>query len=454
MRGGSQRSGGFQTVKGRKYMRIRIGRDQRESIPLEACKTDEQAAARAALIADLANILLEAGRGDRVKDLGTQLGAATTERRIEGIFAAARLVAKTAARPTEEPTFFDLGEAWISGDLHRRFPDYVKAKRKTSMTRDRGILRTWIYPYVKRIPLKLFTLEHALEVMSHVPSDVSDASRRHIAQVMYRLMRLAVFPCRYVEVCPLPAGFLPKLGQPKATPFLYPKEDAKLLACKDIPLEQRVFYGLLAREGMRSSELGGGKDHGHIIAPLAWDDLDLEHGVLTLDKNKTGRARSWALSPAIVRALKRWRKICGHSKGSDPVVSVVMSHRADMFRDDLRLAKITRPELFASSDERKRVNVHSLRSTFVTLSLAAGRTETWVQDRTGHTSSVMINRYRRAARMAEELSLGELKPLDQAIPELRPGGQTPPRDPSKARTRANGGPTASKKPTDREETIQ
>jgi hypothetical protein len=43
-----------------------------------------------------------------------------------------------------------------------------------------------------------------------------------------------------------------------------------------------------------------------------------------------------------------------------------------------------------------------------------------VQDRTGHKSSDMVNRYRRSARSAQELELGTLHPLDQAIPELAP----------------------------------
>jgi hypothetical protein len=64
------------------------------------------------------------------------------------------------------------------------------------------------------------------------------------------------------------------------------------------------------------------------------------------------------------------------------------------------------------------IRIHDCRATFVTLSLAAGRTEAWVVARMGHRSSVMINRYRRAARMVEELGLGWLAPLDAAIPEL------------------------------------
>jgi hypothetical protein len=54
-----------------------------------------------------------------------------------------------------------------------------------------------------------------------------------------------------------------------------------------------------------------------------------------------------------------------------------------------------------------------------------------VADRTGHKSSTMINGYRRQARSATELGLGPLKPLDQAIPDLRKlGGGGPDGGPS------------------------
>ena len=45
----------------------------------------------------------------------------------------------------------------------------------------------------------------------------------------------------------------------------------------------------------------------------------------------------------------------------------------------------------------------------------ACQTPTWVADRTGHKSSAMINRYRRAARLASELNLGPLAPMDTAV---------------------------------------
>jgi hypothetical protein len=66
-----------------------------------------------------------------------------------------------------------------------------------------------------------------------------------------------------------------------------------------------------------------------------------------------------------------------------------------------------------------------LRATFVTVSLAAGKSETWVADRTGHHSSAQIANYRRAARTAAELGHTALDLLNDAIPELRLGDHEP-----------------------------
>jgi integrase len=80
--------------------------------------------------------------------------------------------------------------------------------------------------------------------------------------------------------------------------------------------------------------------------------------------------------------------------------------------------KDERPELFASTAERRQIRVHDLRGTFVTVSLANGKSEAWVSDRTGHRSSQMINNYKRTARSFMELEAGQLAPLDRALPEL------------------------------------
>lgn len=43
-------------------------------------------------------------------------------------------------------------------------------------------------------------------------------------------------------------------SEPKAKSYLYPSEDEKLLGCTRISLLNRVYYGFIAREGLRSSE--------------------------------------------------------------------------------------------------------------------------------------------------------------------------------------------------------
>jgi hypothetical protein len=244
---------------------------------------------------------------------------------------------------------------------------------------------------------------------------------------MARMMHLAVYPCELLKASPLPKGFLPRV-RGRVGAYLYPSDDRALLGCRTIPLPSRLLYGFLAREGMRKEEA------------LEWRDLDLEHGAVRLDRNKTDDPRAWALDPGTVATLVWWRENRKKYGSTDAFVfgGIVMRRKrkgarprtmrmdrgrlAGDLRTHLTLAGIRRPELFEDNDKRRPINVHALRATFVTVSLANGRSETWVQDRTGHRSSVMVNRYRRIARTAAELGLGALTPLHEALPEIAKGG--------------------------------
>ncbi len=81
-------------------------------------------------------------------------------------------------------------------------------------------------------------------------------------------------------------------------------------------------------------------------------------------------------------------------------------------------AGVERAELFEHTENRIALRAHDLRSSFITVKLANGKSETWVMDRTGHTTSQMLNAYRRAARNHREASLGDFLPLHRTIPEL------------------------------------
>jgi integrase len=334
---------------------------------------------------------------------------------------AAELEALRRAAPPVAPnkglTFAKFAELWTKGDLHSRYPDHVAVK--TTVGDDKQRLRDHINPILGNIPLEDLAgpagLERADEVMSKLPA-LSSQTRRHVAQTMHRIFEMAVYPARLLPANPLPRGWLPKVKSNKARAYLYPDEDAKLLACADVPLVRRLLYGFLAREGCRPSE----------ALRLLRRDLDLGRGAITLDRNKTDDPRAWALSAGVARALEKWWKMFRAESGAETMffrqddgTKIDRYNLARVFRAHLALAGVEREALFETSEARKPVRAYDLRATFVTLSLANGKSEAWVAARTGHRSSDMINRYRRIAQSIAELSLGELRPLDQAIPELR-----------------------------------
>jgi len=332
-----------------------------------------------------AKLLALAGRGETA---GVQLTAAA-------LTAGLRVRRGADSAPF---TMRDLGKAWTSGELAKKYPDHVK--QKSTADKDAERLRV-LCKAIGDVPVTRFAVADAKRAMAALPKELSSTTRRQYAQIIRRLLALAVWPLELIPQNPLPRGFLPRVHPTKGRSWLYPSEDTQLLACTEVALERRVLYGFLAREGLRGGE----------ALKLQWSDLDLTRGVVRLDENKTDDPRAWALGPGVAAALERLPRA-----ESSLVFRVENENRlAEAFRADLRKAKIDRPELFEKSKSRMRIRVHDLRATFVTLSLANGRSETWVSDRTGHRSTLMIARYRRGARTAAELGLGELAPLVDAV---------------------------------------
>ena len=320
--------------------------------------------------------------------------------RAQGLGAAPQVQGCRPAKSQQIATFKDLAEAWVNGKLHQQWPDQI-AHKKDSHNDELRLNR--LCKTIGDVPLDTFSLEDAEHAMKSLPAGLAPATRRHYAQVVSKVLRLAVYPCRLIKHSPLPTGFLPSTkGGSKAYSYLYPSEDAQLLACSHVPFARRLLYGVLAREGCRLGE----------ALSLRWCDLDLERRVIRLDENKTDDPRAWALSPGVAEALAATKP---KDVAAETLVFEGIDHPAARFRADLQTAGIDRPELFERSHARRRIRIHDLRATFVTLSLANGRTEAWVCDRTGHRSSIMVNRYRRQARQATELELGPLQPLNLVL---------------------------------------
>ena len=397
-------------------IRLRYGRNQRGRFTI-ALADEDKAQRRANKLQELATLLGTQGKPTVAKDILTQCAAAKTDgdfqelaRRVED-FCGAKQVKSSAT------TFKDIGTSWTSGELHKKHPDYVKVKKSVA----NDVMRlAKLYDTIGNVAIDRFTLADAKRTMAALPEGRSSATRRHYAQLISKVLRIAVYPCEYIDRSPLPTGFLPSVKNNKAKSFLYPSEDAQLMAAPadKVPLPFRILYGFLAREGCRLGE----------ALSLRWGDLDLDRGVIRLDANKTDEPRAWLLTPGVSEALAKYRP--DTFKPSDPVFTGIEEKRvAEVFRAHLRAAGVDRAELFENNGNRRQIRVHDLRATFITLALANGKTETWVQDRTGHKSSVMVNRYRRQARQANELKLGTLAPLNASLfgPQSGPASGPPPR---------------------------
>src|ERR1700679_567337 len=106
------------------------------------------------------------------------------------------------------PTFGTFEKDWTDGELPKKYPDHVREKR--SATRDEELLRLHVLPHVADVRLDDFELHHAEGVMARLASKVAPGTRRHVAQVMSRLMNLAVYPGKWIKTTPVPRGWLPR----------------------------------------------------------------------------------------------------------------------------------------------------------------------------------------------------------------------------------------------------
>lgn len=403
-------------VGNRFYARVRYGAGRRFEVCVPWARTEEQVEERAIVIGRVAEKLSSAHRTDLIRRIAKQLAHATTQIELNVI---EKAVTQLCLRPRaqtangEQTTFGVFFGRWVSGELHKLFPDYVPLK--TSAKADNARYKKWIEPHLKEIPLAMISDADAERVMAALPETLSPASRRHVAQIMGRTLNLAVYPARMISQSPIPKGFLPKARAQKHFQFLYPKEEALLLAHKKVDIAFRLFVGILDREGMRVSEL----------LESEWWQWNLSEGVFTANRTKTSDPRIWSLRPDVARAMRIWRR---SHKFANPFASVAntsakKTHLAQRLRYELQRSGVKRVELFDGAEHVAKLRMHDMRATFVTLSLAEGKSETWIRDRTAHRSTAMIERYRRHARTIQELRLGGLPDLDVALGWGKNGGK-------------------------------
>ncbi len=433
---------------GKFYAVVSVGRGERIAKPCLLSTDLDDARQRASIAAELVNALREAHRDtSAIVETTVEECARVPLDKFDDVRAMVRAILGGAlpvdSTPTRGnatprsagPTFGDVAKLWTSGDLRRQYPDVVEEVSAAYSADVASKLNRYVLPILRDVPIAAFTLDHALRVMSRVPATLSKSSRSQIAQHLRRVVSFAVYPLRYITANPIPPQFMPRQGRGRERNMLFTDEDRTLLHELRNPIELRILFGFMAREGMRREE----------ACALEWRSVDLVRGWVYLDKNKTERPRDWPLDPGVAEALRRWRALNPKARyvfgGSEPVP---MDALAATLRDCLKRAGVHRPQLHDVTDERMRAGTHDLRGTFVTLAIAQGKGEGWIRRRTGHTTSSMIERYRRNADNLAEGEAVALDPLWLAIPELHVHVPADDRaDTSASRTVSSGGAASS-----------
>lgn len=397
-----------------------VGNDTGQFVGLTWLPEHDRATAKAwaKTLQELADALRNAGRASEIVskiDLAISVGrddptdglarVRTGVAKLRASKSADAIVDTPALLPKGNLTFEQVAKMWTSGELAKLYPDDVDQKK--SVSQDVSRLKR-LNKVIGHVLIKDFALADARLAMSKLPSKFRPSNRRQYAQVMRRVLALSVYPLELRLDNPLPRGFLPRVKNDLANKWLYPDEEKQLVACTDIPLVFRLAYGFLARMGFRKSEIVGGEDeetdengkpNDEAILPLTWEHVDLVRGVVQIVRAKRSLApRPIPLDEGVWAALDIWRSMHPKAKGTDIVFADddgnAVSLTTKLLRAHLRLAKITRAELF----RRPELRVHDFRATFVTVKLALGWTDHQVRDRTGHTTIGMLDRYRRDAR--------------------------------------------------------
>lgn len=390
--------------------RFRCGKGPRVRVTILA--PDEATAhTRAARLRSRVDSLVAAGMPGKAAELLAEAASQRTERAFAGFERAMRDVAieaLTTPAPSGPRTFQDVLDLWLSGDVRRRWPNACRHKGQASIEQARGMYSRHIHPVLGPMPIVDITLEDAERVSARL-GKLAQPSRRRYQLIIKQVLELAVYPLRLRESSPIPRKFVESDGARREFGWLYPDEEAQLIGHQDTDLLERFFFGFLSRNGLRVNEG---------IAAV-WGDADLKRGAFTLNRNKTDAPRMWALDADVVEALTWLRETRdGDVEDTDLIFPGVVGDITQVARRLRRLlvdAKVTRRDLHTPTGNRRRLRAHDLRATFCTLALADGRSDQWVMQRTGHTTSAMLERYRRPARSVRELELGWFAPLPTAL---------------------------------------
>lgn len=374
------------------------------------------ARARIADIVAMRDALVAVNRGGAAELLMRKAGAVAGDpEKFNFVIASANVA---MVRPSERQneasskfvTWGQLARAWCKQELAALYPNAGYGKASGESTDEPRV--EFLCKYIGDAPLATFSDDDYWRGMRPARAHCrTDSTFKAYAQVCRRVIKIAV-ELRIIPAWPLgPTCKLPIItkGSAPVFPFLYPDEYVRLVRSVLIPIEWRVLWGFIVREGMRIGE----------AFRIQWRHLSqLPNGRWLLDvpETKTGRALNFVLNVGtgeVLAAFKRLRPdLAGPFAWLKPTN---LKKAAERVREHVEASGTTRERLLYNDGRLRRLREHDLRSTFVTWCKLAGVDNETISAHTGHESSTMIARYNRSKATIEHLGLPPYLPLDQAM---------------------------------------
>ena len=312
---------------------------------------------------------------------------------------------------TEGLTFERLAKQWTSGKLHAEHGDAVPVVK--SAKRDESMFRLYAYPVIGIVPIQDLRVTHLNLVVARMrAAKRRDQTILYVWKMICRVLSIARYPLEVITGHPIPRQARPKIRDVRRTPAFHPEDYRLLMTCREVPIQDRILCGFLARVGLRLGE----------ALALKWSDLSSD-GILSLYRTKTTSANDLALDADVVSALRMYRTCFAPDAKPTDLIFGRKRYFSRSFRRSLAKAGVfnLHPELAIhgkSEGDRRQIRIHDLRRFFVTLAVAQGRGDGYIRSHTGHTGAVMIAHYTDAAGVLVARGTVTLVPLHEAIPEL------------------------------------
>ncbi|MEO7032959.1 MAG: tyrosine-type recombinase/integrase [Polyangiaceae bacterium] len=290
------------------------------------------------------------------------------------------------------------------------------------------VLRAKICPRIGTMLARTVTADDGTELLAHWAKQ--GLARATVGQIKvyfgalmhYLRKRKQISTAEWVKDVEMPRHF--SKAQPPPRVLLTDEEFVQFASCELVDLRLRVL-AVMARTlgGMRTSDLHA----------WTWAHISFEAGTAWVPRPKTARKVRAADKPHELPAvalhfLRLWWMRSGRPEGSVPVFGLIRDHRkkgavggrgerityaasyAKRLRNALKVAGITRRELFESSDVTLRVDFHSFRRAYAT-ALAETDTDARLAMRlSGHKSMATHDLYVMRA--------GAMRVPDAALPKV------------------------------------